>query len=224
MAIGKLSSRNFSVSGTTKKTMNLLGVQGQALVFFKADNNRCKGSAAFEPEFLRLASNNNMFYGIANVSEFREIPMMAKNTNTPILAVPLVIYYIEGVPKVKFNAQSLTIKNITSSIAKIQDEMHQQQQYQQQAPQQQQHGYYAPAQPKGNNPFLQQTQFNFAHTGASRPGGKSHAPRGFYYPSELGQDDRKSLFNIDDLDTQLEIPGNVTPYNTPWQNEIKSGI
>lgn len=210
MTISELSSRNFSVTGTGKKIMQVVGVRAPALVFFKADN--CRGSQAFEPEFYRLSTANDMFYGVVNISRFRDIPPMSRGTSTEIRSVPLVIFYdSDGTPKIRFNAKNLTISNIQYEIKNFTSKA------------QEHPGYYPPAQGLASQQFV--PQFNMAYQGGGRPpapgGDRPRQGQNIYYPSELGADKTQSSGANFDETHELTMPDNVTPYNVPWQVDLK---
>lgn len=178
--------------------------RGYALVFFKMSG--CQGCDAFAPVFSELSrtpTGVDHFVSV-NVTNYRNIIGMSRNTKTPIQTVPLIILYVDGNPYAKYTGKktlpdmlSFITKNTESNSASfIQPPQHA---YPSQQASQQR-GMYGHSQ--YSHPPLQPDAHN-------RPPNRPPQPY-----AQLGEPD-------DDDDEKLLIPGQVTPHNVPWEGNYR---
>lgn len=212
MSVDQLSSQHFQVVGTKKRTLNIQ-VPGNVLVFFKMQN--CPGCAQFEPVFHQLASQTpTIKHTVADLSYNREIVVMSRQTNTPIEKVPFIMLYVNGRPHAKFNGKKNipSLQNfITKALGAVPAPSRRPQSsfvqqppgYAQQPPGYAQQPQYPPQSSKVYQPDLQMPK-NMGSVRGSNAGG-------YKYMNDVEEED----------DEKLEIPAQVTPYNTPWNTKYK---
>lgn len=198
--INFLSKDDFIVMGTKDKT---LGIQakGVVLVFFKMQN--CPNCAEFEPIFAKLAhKENRVIPAICDISQNREVALTSRNTNTPIVAVPLIILYINGRPHAMFKGQ----KNIPSLQKFITNALQ------------------APTIQK-----TEQKQFMSTEQESRTQNKKAYVPDIGRSPSLKGiikgntRGGYASGPNVEEDDEpRLAMPGSVIPHNAPWEAELSN--
>jgi hypothetical protein len=121
----------------------------------------------------------------------------------------MLILYVDGMPRAKFNGA----KNVQSLQGHITNALsgknaRAQPSYQ---PQQPGENMYGPSQHTGNAYIPEQLGPEPSLKGAIR----AQPPRGF----------QNSFAGVEeDGEPRLLVPGEVTPYNTPWETEIKSSF
>lgn len=106
--INVLTTQHFVLIGNKSKSLGI-NVNGNVLVYFKISGDpNCN---AFEPVFVKLAANENRaMLAILDIQQNQQVFKMAKESSTPLMAVPLLILYVNGRPHAKFNGT----KNISS--------------------------------------------------------------------------------------------------------------
>lgn len=211
MSVQLVNSSHFNVVGRNKRTLNIK-IPGNVLMFFKM--NGCAGCSQFEPVFHQLAAQiQGVTFLVADLSNDRNIIMMSRQTNTPIEKVPYILLYINGRPLAKFNGKKNipSLRNfISKALAAAPRQQPQssfvQQPYSQQPPQQ---TYPQPQQ-------HQQPPSRVYQPDLKMPKGMNSAIRGnnsggYQYMQDVEEDD----------ETKLDVPEQVTPYNTPWDTKYK---
>lgn len=225
MPIHSLLSSNFSVVGRPGQKAMMINVPGVMLVLF--EQNGCNSCAAFKPIFAQLANaETRISYGIINVSQFRDVIVMSRDTTTPIQGTPTLILYISGRPHTRFNGA----KNLNSVREFINKSL-------QEVPPSAGHSTYA----RSPEPAPTNMYGGFAAPPAAIPvGAPAQGSAGFAtartaqasnrtWQPEIGN--APSLQNMlkgsaakspsmdDDDEQTLMTPVTVTPYNSPWDNE-----
>lgn len=204
MAFHQLTSKNFRVNGSQKKTLDI-DIGGKIFLFVKAEG--CPGCASFFPIFQELSrSDRRVGYAIVDISSPVEkmIVRMSRDTTTPIEAVPLILMYNNGSPIAKYKGRKNIpdIQNFITTILRVIEES------------QPQTRSFVHDTPKG--PYPPQ---NYGYGGAYR----GDEPKVFM-PETAGKPPLKGnsfLQEIEDEDDVLLTPSDVTPYNTPWKSDIK---
>lgn len=209
-----LTSQHFVVIGTRQKTLGI-NIQGNVFVFFKMYG--CDNCAQFEPVFAQLSKlEGRVTCAILDVTQNRDVVIWSRSTSTPISAVPVLILYVNGRPRAKFNGT----KNIPSIQAFITKAL----QAEPSGPPQQ------PFMPHQQSPPGQQNMYGGGYSAppGSHPGGGG-APPGKSYMPEIGSaPSMKGIIkgyatgnNVEeDEDARLIVPDTVIPHNTPWEAEI----
>jgi hypothetical protein len=211
--IKNLTQANFLKAKAGSTQILTVNIKGPLLVFFRlsADPN-CK---EFEPVFAELSKvEGRVAYGSLDLKAYRDVGVASKETNTPINSVPILILYIDGYPKAKYNGtRNITsIRNFISQMFKPQQQQSQQQNQQQQfmtplqndpqgGSQNMYGGYSSPQQSLAMRP-----EMGPVPRSAIKMGGK-HA----YGPGIVE----------DEEEPRMAIPDNVIPYNTPWEADEK---
>lgn len=211
-----ISNSHFIISGKTVK----LKIGGFAIVFFKT--NQCGPSHEFIPVFKQLSSmryDSPVTFCIMDLSNARELVLACRNTLTPIMQTPHFIMYYQGNPRASYkgpkNYQSIHgfIKEIIEMTAS-------------------RHSSTSASSRGGpSNAFVDHPSANqrgYARAASSSQRGppqrgppqQQQAPRKYHMPDDMGG--RGNLASIDDEDEHLEMPKNITPYNTPWNASNKS--
>lgn len=207
-----LSAEDFVVMGTKQKTLGI-NVPGNVLVFFKMRG--CQNCAEFEPIFAKLAAKEKrVSHAVLNVSENRDVVMSSRETNTPIVAVPVLILYVNGRPHAKFSGT----KNIPSIQSFITNAL---QGTRNTAPQQQRQQFMPSNMEKSGGKVRQAGDPNSA-------GGKPWVPDIGAAPSMKGiikgaggRSGYAQGMNVDeDEESRLAIPDTVIPHNAPWEAEF----
>lgn len=210
-----LSSEDFIVMGTRQKTLGITS-GGNVLVFFKM---RCANCAEFEPIFAKLANKENrVTHAILDLTQNKDVAISSRETNTPIMAVPVLILYVNGRPHALFKGK----KNITSIQAFITKAL----QATAAAPARNQQQFMPSAKTGGkvNKAGGYQT---------SAAGGKAWLPdigrapsmkgiiKGAGSRSGGGGGGYSHGANVDDDDEpRLLIPDNIVPHNAPWEADF----
>jgi len=234
-----LTSQNFSVVHGKNCRVLKISVPGNVLVFFKA--TVCPGCGEVEPIFGALATKDHrVSYCVVNVDDYRDLIMMARETSTPIQAVPMLMLYCNQFPKARFTGaknlpsiQSFLTKALQSTVAASAGPVSQttamtpmtspaqfmpaQGSASQMGPGMS--GYYMP---NGANVPAQGRVYqpDFASSGGpsinmSRGGGQARGN------NQLHANGSGVVGVEDDDDTSLLMPGTVIPHNTPWEIERK---
>ena len=81
------------------------GIRGTSIVLFYAGG--CQYSMNVLPIFKKMPKSDiyGVQFGVMNVGFYKEIVQKAKNSDTPIEYVPLIIMYNNGVPAVKYEGE-----------------------------------------------------------------------------------------------------------------------
>ena len=90
---------------------------GITFVLFKSPS--CHFCTEIEPIFQNLAiRDKRLTWAIADVGRYKNIVMMSNNSNTPIKGVPMMILYIDGLPKANYKGprQAPEIMNFLNDI------------------------------------------------------------------------------------------------------------
>jgi thiol-disulfide isomerase/thioredoxin len=96
-----LGGQNFAVIGRERKVLGT-NVNGTVLVLFKITGD--PNCSSFEPIFAKLATKEKrVTFAVLDIQQHRNIVNASHQTITPITGVPLLILYINGTPKAKYN-------------------------------------------------------------------------------------------------------------------------
>ena len=81
------------------------GIRGTSIVLFYAGG--CQFSMVLLPIFKKMPKSDihGVQFGVMNVGFYKEIVQKAKDSDTPIEYVPLIIMYNNGVPSVKYEGE-----------------------------------------------------------------------------------------------------------------------
>jgi len=213
--IVQLSDTHFSLVGRQKKAM-VVNFSDPILIFFKMPPNMCQGCAAFMPVFKQLSeSDRRVAYGVLDVSTYRNVVMMARETTTPINNVPSLILYINGKPHTRFNGNK-NVQHLSSFITKSLESAMTAKQTPVQSQSNNMYGGMSAPPPQQNfgTPMQQQNQ----QTKPWMPEFGSVPPSGIKGQGGRGAQQR----DLDDEDDRLLIPANVVPYNTPWEGDYRT--
>jgi thiol-disulfide isomerase/thioredoxin len=206
MSIIQLSSGNFTVKGTSKRSLSI-DIPGPVLLLFTAD--RSPGCTTFLPLFNNLASvETRVRCAIVNISHNRDVVAMSRQTIKPITKTPTLMFYNNGTPIANFSR--LDIKSIRSTIPIIQNTKE-----------------YMNSQRAGGGGFQRQPAPQFVqprqaqqpsmYGGPSQPSQSQHI-----YQPDIGQmPNMKGMLGSnyveDDDDLRLKRPDAVIPHNVPWE-------
>lgn len=136
MSVKQLNSQNFSNVGGSLKC-NLPGI---VFVMFKTDNSEPCQQAI--PLFQQMSQRDmRLMWSVLDVSQFRNIVGIAKNTSTPIKAVPMFVLYVDGRPHANYKGHR-TYDGIRGFLDKMLANITIQQQTFTQTQQQTQGGYF----------------------------------------------------------------------------------
>lgn len=103
-----------------------LHLAGYVFVMYKTPN--CGLCNKFLPLYDKLSKiDKRVTWAIVDVGKYRKIPMMAKNTSTPIKGVPTFIFYVNGKPHITYKGPR-TIEDIRKSLTVILSKLNQPQQ------------------------------------------------------------------------------------------------
>lgn len=231
-----LTSQNFSVMAGKNSKVLKISVPGNVLVFFKS--TVCPGCNEVEPIFMALAAKDHrVSYCIVNLDDYRDLILMARETSTPIQAVPMLMLYCNQFPKAKFTGaknlvsiQSFLTKALQSTVASSNGPVSQT-------------AAMTPMstptqfmQPQGNLP----PQVGPGMSGYYMPNGAAAPPQGRVYQPDFASGGGPSInmprgqsrgvnqlqhsMNAaqlggveDEDDSNLLMPGTVIPHNTPWE-------
>ena len=101
MSVAHLSDQNF-VSANGGRVLQLNNIPGLSIVMFKTEG--CGHCRTFTPIFQNVAKQElRVRHFFASVDKYRRIVGMAQTTNTPVRAVPMFVFYVNGLPKAKYN-------------------------------------------------------------------------------------------------------------------------
>jgi len=121
-----LTQDNFSLQNGGKKMV--CDVDGILLVMFKTDS--CPHCRQFLPIFAKMGSlDSRLTFACINIENNRKCIQMAKNTKTPIKAVPTIILYYNGNPYARYtgdrsgNALSAFIDKMLNKILPMEGSM-----------------------------------------------------------------------------------------------------
>ncbi len=214
MSLHQLTTQNFHLVGRQRKTLNI-NLQGNVLVFFKMQG--CVGCNAFEPVFYQLAGiEKRINYGMVDLTPNRNVINMSRQTNTPIQAVPSLIFYINGRPHAKYNGKK-NIQALRGFIAKA---------LQSAPPPVVHQGGGADRGSHQSDAFMPRQGYQPQQYPGSQP--KVHMPEGLKSPSMQGivkgggRSNYAYLNPVDEEDEEkLEMPEHVTPHNMPWESGYK---
>lgn len=172
---------------------------GNVLVLYKQNDEL---SLQFDPVFAKLATiENRVNFAILDISTpaNREVIGKSRITTTPIQGTPTLILYVGGRPHTRFNG-SRTIETIRNFIT---------QSFQQAPP---------VAQEQAHQSFVTPPPAQNLYGGGPTPQ-NVHAPM-IEQPSLRGKIKNGFLPQVDtEEEPKLEIPGDVVPYNMPWEVE-----
>jgi len=115
MSVKFLSNDHFSDAGGRALRCNIPGI---TFVMFVTDN--CPNCKAAMPVFYKLSNvQMRVTWAIANVGTYRQLIAMAKNTNTPIRAVPMLILYVNGRPHANYKGDNRSEDEINNFLNKV---------------------------------------------------------------------------------------------------------
>ncbi len=201
MAITTLTDKNFVLLGTHNKSLGI-NVSGYILVLFKMNDNN---SREFEPVFVQLSRvDNRVGYAVIDINKYKNVSIQSRSTSTPITAVPILILYINGVPKGKF-VGSKDVQSLRTFITKFLQAGNEPGQKQFVSAQRNvgNHG-------NGNNMYGEPQQLGNK---------KAYMPDIGSAPSLKGA--LKNGINMveDDTHQELTVPDGVIPWNRPWETD-----
>lgn len=205
MAVQEATPNDFRLVQNGGHNVMTINRRGYTLVFFKMTN--CAGCDAFAPVFseLSVTAPGIDHFVSANVSAYRNIVSMSRNTKTPIQTVPLIILYIDGEPYAKYTGKR-TLPDVLSFITKnvkakshgfMQNPAH----LAQAPPQPQQRGMYGQSQ--YNHPVMHPDM-----QGVRQP---SRPQQQYAHMGEPEDEDEEKLL----------VPNQVTPHNVPWEGNYR---
>lgn len=205
-----LEKNNFVIIGTRDKVLGI-NLEGIVLVYFKMSGD--KNCASFDPTFARLAQKDQrVTCAILDVTSNRDVVVWARQTKTPISAVPLLILYVNGRPHAKFNGakNERSLESfITGALQPVRD--------------------VAPRQDFMRGPAHAPAPAPTMHRGANMYGGegggqKAWEPEIGKAPSMKGiiKGGGRGHMNMveDEEEPMLLIPDGIVPHNTPWEAEM----
>lgn len=218
MSVGQLTKNNFKYVGTQKKTLGI-NVNGSVLVCFEtqdAENpNRLDPNCAeFKTIFMQFAKiENRVQCAICNLTYNPDVTKWSRTTSTPIQMVPVLILYMDGVPFSKVNGT----KNVQSIQAFITKSFSTGHEMTQPMSHPQQGGYqYNNNEPQNMYGGPQQNKPSHFPEGL----GKAPSLKGVIKNYKGGYMGGNETVDDED-DPRLLVPATVTPYNTPWEAEVK---
>lgn len=101
MSVQYLTDANFQLVGGKSLRNNL---QRLSFVLFKTDS--CQYCQQLVPIFRQLAQQEmRVTWAIADIGRYRNIIGMARNSTTPIRAVPMLVFYVNGVPNANYKGE-----------------------------------------------------------------------------------------------------------------------
>ena len=216
-----LSSAQFAVRGNQRKAL-ALNMSGTVLVYFRFSTG-CPNCKKFDPIFNQLSTmDRRVAYASIDLTQYRDVVQMSRQTSTPIDAVPAMILYLNGIPHARFNGA----KNVPS----IQNFLTKALENNAQAPPQQQfsgnmYGGGAAA-ASGGSFGPQKGSAGFApQIPGANGSGKAWMPEIGDAPSMRGVlkgSGGKQPQIDDEEDEHLMMPASVIPYNTPWEGEYRT--
>ncbi len=239
MAIQLLYGQDFQQIGRQTKTM-AIKIPDPMLVLFKMVD--CPNCKVVEPIFVQLSKEKDVpriRYGIADVGQQKDIVAISRGTTTPLQAVPTLILYANGRPLAKFNGAKnlVSLKKFIATALSAASQDHPgggggghppSQQFMPAAPQGGMYGNdgYHSGPPPGYQPeFPQQGRHPQAPQQRQQPGGRGGGGQAKYMPEINGSAlPNKSNVNYSFLDVEeeddhrLSLPGDVIPYNAPWED------
>jgi hypothetical protein len=210
MPIQQVNSSHFKIIGQRSKTLSIL-LGGNLLVYFTT-SNESDGCRQFDDIFKQLASSEKRLqYVVCDVARDVNIVRMSNETTTPIKSVPFVIIYINNMPKAFMPGSNLQKMRVFINDI-IQRE--------------------SVAQSPSQTPIAQTTTYTDARGpsglyGNKPPNSKINQPEIGEPPSLKslrgnGKTSYAPLGAVDDAeDVKLTLPGNVLPYNVPWESQYK---
>lgn len=201
-AVHQLTSQNFRIVGTNRKTLNITA-PGILLVFFKMAG--CPGCAQFEPVFYQLPNiERRVNYAIVDLSQQRDVVKMSRSTVTPIDTVPFIMLYADGRPRAKYTGKK-RVQDIQAFLNKILPQLRQNFTPQQNfAPQRGQSGFVGQAPPQAQpKVYMPEMDRGPSLQGIVRGDGSSN----YSYLGDIEEEDEE----------KLSVPEQVTPHNTPWE-------
>jgi len=218
MSITFLTQDNFVILGTRTKTMGI-NIEGNVLVFFKmSGDGNCN---QFEPVFAKLSRQDQRIgFAILDVTQNKNVVLWSRETSTPVVAVPMLILYVNGRPHAKFNGTKNT-ESIQNFITKALQAAGgggaaPQQQFMPGAGSVRQASAAAQRPPQGPSHGSGQHQ-------AGKPWvpdiGKAPSMKGIIKGAGRGGYAMGNNVEEDD-EPKLMMPDNVIPHNSPWEGEI----
>jgi thiol-disulfide isomerase/thioredoxin len=219
--IKHLTSANFVIFGKQQKTLGI-NLNGNVLVFFKMTG--CQNCSTFEPVYGQLATKEHrVMFAVADVSQYRDIVNMSRNTLTPIQAVPSLILYINGRPHAKFNGtknipslESFITKALSTGIDQQTPPFQNQQQFMQQSPNAVPSNMYGgTARPMAPQGYSQQQNSYYPEIG------EAPSMRGVIKGTSNNGGYAKINTVEEEDDSKILIPDGIVPYNTPWETEYR---
>lgn len=203
MSFYQLSLKNFSISNGPKRTLDI-NIEGKVLLFIKMEG--CPGCNSFFPIFHELSKmDKRINYAVFDITNQRQVVVMARETSTPIENVPFILMYNNGSPFAKYKGKKSFegVQNFITTIIKMIES--------------------TPPPPKsfmndtpgGYSPFSSGSHVQPPSTKVYMP--ETNAPSG----SKFGQKQPTNIGEIEDEDDILMIPDEITPYNTPWKSDYK---
>lgn len=212
MSIYKLASQNFQLVGSQQPLSMQISVQEPIFVMFKLQG--CVGCAAIEPVFSQLSNEDRrVSYGVADLTQNKEIANMSRKSNTIIEKVPHFILYVQGKPKARFVGATKTIESFRKFLSDALIQMQQQ-----------------PTVQIVNSPpqsFVQNMYGGNQNNGQSYVPEMQNAPRGvnrmLQDGNSVANSAHPSMKQCDPEDKNcLTMPEDIIPHNMPWESDIKS--
>lgn len=202
MSFYQLSLKNFSISNGPKRTLDI-NLEGKVLLFIKMEG--CPGCSSFFPIFSELSKmDKRITFAIFDITNQKQVVVMARETTTPIENVPFILMYNNGSPFAKYKGKKSFegVQNFITTIIKMIDST--------QPPPKQ----FMNETPGGYSPYSS--------------GGYGQAPPKVYMPEinapsglKSSQKQATNIGEIEDDEELLMIPDEITPYNTPWKTDYK---
>ena len=202
MSVAHLSDQNF-VSANGGRVLQLNNIPGLSIVMFKTEG--CGHCRTFTSKFQNVAKQElRVRHFFASVDKYRRIVGMAQTTNTPVRAVPMFVFYVNGLPKAKYNGnqtEEALLAFLNKMVAQFSSEVQQ--------------------------PFVSKNSPQGMQYPAHRGGAPSRGPiptRGMASARAMnsqtlgiGLSQRELEKRHQEMDVGV-VPQGIIPHNAPWTN------
>lgn len=118
-----LDNKDFIIEGNILKPK----LSGDSLILFFGKN--CIHCPLLKESFKELEKHigdTNIQLGIINLTLYKDVVHLSQATTTPIKYVPLILFYIDGIPYKEFSGNG-TVENLINFIIEVQNKKQQQQ-------------------------------------------------------------------------------------------------
>ncbi len=174
--------------------------RGYTLVFFKMAN--CEGCKTFVPQFHAISASTRKVdnFVMIDVSVYRKIVAWSRETKTPIQTVPLIILYLDGKPAFKYTG----VRDVPSMMSFLDKNV---------------------VEHRNTQGFMQQPYQQPPQHPGSYVNGNNYPSQPQYEPPQRGTRPPQAYAQMNDVEDEDEdkllLPGQVTPYNVPWEGSYR---